>query len=146
MLISRELSADDKKQSLQRAGSRNYLTEANYVEFAGVKVFEMILNHLWFLICLCHIFCSNSCNAIQVVTPTGNVLVKDLSLRVESGSNLLITGCFSLENIVIYFLPLISLMFPSPRLLDMLLFCLSSFISIIVEKSVMSFYWKWELP
>ena len=46
MLISRELSADDKKSSLQRAGSRNYLTEANYVEFSGVKVFEMILNHL----------------------------------------------------------------------------------------------------
>ncbi|MBA0804963.1 hypothetical protein Gohar_004513, partial [Gossypium harknessii] len=64
MLISRELSADDKKSSLQRPGSRNYLTEANYVEFSGVKV----------------------------VTPTGNVLVKDLSLRVESGSNLLITG------------------------------------------------------
>ncbi|XVF15175.1 hypothetical protein REPUB_Repub09cG0127800 [Reevesia pubescens] len=64
MLISRELSADDRKLSLQRAGSRNYLTEANYVEFSGVKV----------------------------VTPTGNVLVKDLSLRVESGSNLLITG------------------------------------------------------
>lgn len=64
MLISRELSADDKILSLQRAGSRNYLTEANYVEFSGVKV----------------------------VTPTGNVLVKDLSLRVESGSNLLITG------------------------------------------------------
>ncbi|XP_022739665.1 ABC transporter D family member 1-like isoform X2 [Durio zibethinus] len=64
MLISRELSADDKKASLQKAGSRNYLTEANYVEFSGVKV----------------------------VTPTGNVLVKDLSLRVDSGSNLLITG------------------------------------------------------
>ncbi|KAL4378612.1 hypothetical protein GQ457_02G009330 [Hibiscus cannabinus] len=64
MLISKELSADDKKSPLQSAGSRNYLTEANYVEFSGVKV----------------------------VTPTGNVLVKDLSLRVESGSNLLITG------------------------------------------------------
>ncbi|KAA3461802.1 ABC transporter D family member 1-like [Gossypium australe] len=56
MLISRELSADDKKSSLQRPGSRNYLTEANYVEFSGVKV----------------------------VTPTGNVLVKDLSLRVPT--------------------------------------------------------------
>ncbi|XP_022774958.1 ABC transporter D family member 1-like isoform X2 [Durio zibethinus] len=64
MLISRELRADDKKPSLQRTARRNYLTEANYVEFSGVKV----------------------------VTPTGNVLVKDLSLRVESGSNLLITG------------------------------------------------------
>ncbi|MBA0834073.1 hypothetical protein Goarm_006460 [Gossypium armourianum] len=77
MLISRELSADDKKSSLQRPGSRNYLTEANYVEFSGVKV----------------------------VTPTGNVLVKDLSLRVESGSNLLITGAFSLEKKLIYICP-----------------------------------------
>lgn len=29
---------------------------------------------------------------LQVVTPTGNVLVEHLTLRVESGSNLLITG------------------------------------------------------
>ncbi|XP_038994853.1 ABC transporter D family member 1-like isoform X1 [Hibiscus syriacus] len=64
LLISRELGDDDKKTFLQRAACRNYLTEANYVEFSGVKV----------------------------VTPSGNVLVKDLSLRVESGSNLLITG------------------------------------------------------
>ncbi|GMI67668.1 peroxisomal ABC transporter 1, PEROXISOME DEFECTIVE 3, ATP-binding cassette D1 [Hibiscus trionum] len=75
MLISKELSADDKKSSLQSAGSRNYLTEANYVEFSGVKV----------------------------VTPTGNVLVKDLFLRVELGSNLLITGAFSLEKMICIF-------------------------------------------
>lgn len=49
---------------MQRNGSKNYVSEANYIEFAGVKV----------------------------VTPTGNVLVEDLTLRVESGSNLLITG------------------------------------------------------
>ncbi|CAN1756683.1 ABC transporter D family member 1 [Linum perenne] len=60
--ISRELGSADK--SLQRDGSRNYFSEADYVEFSGVKV----------------------------VTPTGNVLVKDLSLKVEPGSNLLITG------------------------------------------------------
>lgn len=61
--ISRELSSDDKS-SLQRSGSRNYFSEADYVEFSGVKV----------------------------VTPTGNVLVEDLTLKVDSGSNLLITG------------------------------------------------------
>ncbi|CAI0420489.1 unnamed protein product [Linum tenue] len=60
--ISRELSSGDK--SLQRVGSRNYFSDADYVEFSGVKV----------------------------VTPTGNVLVQDLSLKVEPGSNLLITG------------------------------------------------------
>ncbi|CAN0919588.1 ABC transporter D family member 1 [Linum grandiflorum] len=60
--ISRELGSGDK--SLQRDGSRNYFSEADYVEFSGVKV----------------------------VTPTGNILVKDLSLKVEPGSNLLITG------------------------------------------------------
>ncbi|KAL9393556.1 hypothetical protein Peur_012841 [Populus x canadensis] len=61
--VSRELSNGDKL-SLQRSGSRNYFSEANYVEFFGVKV----------------------------VTPSGNVLVQDLTLKVDSGSNLLITG------------------------------------------------------
>ncbi|KAG4391410.1 hypothetical protein AAZX31_05G167100 [Glycine max] len=64
MAISRELSLDNGKSSLQRQGSRNYISEANYVGFYGVKV----------------------------VTPTGNVLVDDLTLKVQSGSNLLITG------------------------------------------------------
>lgn len=64
LAISRELSFVHDKSSLQRNGSRNYVSEANYIEFAGVKV----------------------------VTPTGNVLVDNLTLRVESGSNLLITG------------------------------------------------------
>ncbi|KAI8032142.1 ABC transporter D family member 1 [Camellia lanceoleosa] len=63
MTISKELSVNDAS-SLQRKGSRNYVTEANYIEFDGVKV----------------------------VTPTGNVLVEDLTLKVESGSNLLVTG------------------------------------------------------
>ena len=31
-------------------------------------------------------------NLLQVVTPSGNILVDDLTLRLESGSNLLITG------------------------------------------------------
>ncbi|KAG5241794.1 ABC transporter family member [Salix suchowensis] len=61
--ISRELSNDDKS-SLQRSGSKNYFSEADYVEFSCVKV----------------------------VTPSGNVLVQDLTLKVDSGSNLLITG------------------------------------------------------
>ncbi|KAK7358975.1 hypothetical protein VNO77_00918 [Canavalia gladiata] len=64
MAISRELSLENEKSSLQRQGSRNCISEANYVGFYGVKV----------------------------VTPTGNVLVDDLTLKVESGSNLLITG------------------------------------------------------
>ncbi|XP_057496579.1 ABC transporter D family member 1-like isoform X2 [Actinidia eriantha] len=63
VLISRELSVSDAS-SLQKYGNRNYVSEANYIEFDGVKV----------------------------VTPTGNVLVEDLTLRVESGSNLLVTG------------------------------------------------------
>ncbi|KAJ0039996.1 hypothetical protein Pint_26589 [Pistacia integerrima] len=62
MVISRELSIDDK--SSQRNGNRNFFSEANYIEFSGVKV----------------------------VTPTNNVLVEDLTLKVEPGSNLLITG------------------------------------------------------
>lgn len=41
-----------------------------------------------------------SFDVFQVVTPTGNVLVNDLSLQVASGSNLLITGNF-LQNICI---------------------------------------------
>lgn len=64
MAVSRELSLVDEKSSLQRNGSRNCISEANYIEFSNVKV----------------------------VTPTGNVLVDDLTLRVEPGSNLLITG------------------------------------------------------
>lgn len=63
MGISRELASRDAS-SQQADGHRNYVSEANYIEFDGVKV----------------------------VTPTGNVLVEDLTLRVESGSNLLITG------------------------------------------------------
>lgn len=63
MAISRELNPKDVP-SLQKRGSKNYITQADYIEFDGVKV----------------------------VTPSGNVLVEDLTLKVESGSNLLITG------------------------------------------------------
>ncbi|GAB2210132.1 hypothetical protein Droror1_Dr00015390 [Drosera rotundifolia] len=62
VVISRELSRD--VSSIQRNGSRNCVSEANYIEFSCVKV----------------------------VTPTNNVLVEDLTLRIERGSNLLITG------------------------------------------------------
>ncbi|KAI4383483.1 hypothetical protein MLD38_009316 [Melastoma candidum] len=62
MVISKELSAVNDKYSFQGNGRR--FTEADYVEFSGVKV----------------------------VTPTGNTLVEDLRLKVEPGSNLLITG------------------------------------------------------
>ncbi|XP_061344262.1 ABC transporter D family member 1-like isoform X2 [Gastrolobium bilobum] len=60
----RELSLENEKPTLQRQGSRVCIREANYIKFSGVKV----------------------------VTPTGNVLVDNLTLTVESGSNLLITG------------------------------------------------------
>ncbi|XP_042507671.1 ABC transporter D family member 1-like [Macadamia integrifolia] len=63
MDISRELSTVDKF-SVQGNGSENYFSEANYIEFTNVKI----------------------------VTPTDNVLVEDLTLRIESGTNLLITG------------------------------------------------------
>ncbi|GJZ05989.1 ABC transporter D family member 1 isoform X1 [Tanacetum coccineum] len=63
MAVSRELSPKDVP-SLQKIGSKNYITQAHYIEFDGVKV----------------------------VTPSGNVLVEDLTLKVESWTNLLITG------------------------------------------------------
>ncbi|KAJ0960450.1 hypothetical protein J5N97_001732 [Dioscorea zingiberensis] len=64
MLVSRELSSLHESSSLQNSASKKYITETSNIEVAGVKV----------------------------VTPTGNVLVDNLSLKVESGSNLLITG------------------------------------------------------
>ncbi|XP_051143944.1 ABC transporter D family member 1-like [Andrographis paniculata] len=63
MAVSRELAARETS-SQQADGSKNYFSEANYIEFDNVKV----------------------------VTPSDNVLVEDLTLKVESGSNLLITG------------------------------------------------------
>ncbi|XP_047326997.1 ABC transporter D family member 1-like [Impatiens glandulifera] len=63
MVISRELSVQDAP-SLLRKGNKKVVSEANYIEF----------------------------NEVKVVTPTGNVLVEDLTLKVELGSNLLITG------------------------------------------------------
>lgn len=41
---------------------------------------------------ICSIFPTSDVKWLQVVTPAGNVLVDDLTLRVETGSNLLITG------------------------------------------------------
>uniref|UniRef100_A0A0D3EZ33 ABC transporter domain-containing protein n=1 Tax=Oryza barthii TaxID=65489 RepID=A0A0D3EZ33_9ORYZ len=62
--VSRELSGVRDLSMNKKSSVDNYISEANYIEFSGVKV----------------------------VTPSGNVLVDDLTLRVESGSNLLITG------------------------------------------------------
>ncbi|VAH86069.1 unnamed protein product [Triticum turgidum subsp. durum] len=62
--VSRELSGVRDRSMNRNSSAKNYISEANYIEFSGVKV----------------------------VTPSGNVLVDDLTLRVESGSNLLITG------------------------------------------------------
>lgn len=64
MVISRELSGVHDNSLIQSNLKTKSFSEANYIEFSGVKV----------------------------VTPTGNVLVEDLTLRLESGSNLLITG------------------------------------------------------
>lgn len=61
MIVSRELSVESSQPA---TGGMNYFSEADYIEFSGVKV----------------------------VTPSGNVLVDDLTLKVEPGSNLLITG------------------------------------------------------
>ncbi|KAL4275549.1 hypothetical protein AHAS_Ahas20G0118300 [Arachis hypogaea] len=37
MAVSRELSLENGKSSLQRRGSRSFISEANYIEFSGVK-------------------------------------------------------------------------------------------------------------
>ncbi|XP_066356803.1 ABC transporter D family member 1-like [Miscanthus floridulus] len=63
LYVSRELSGV-RDRSLNHNSPGNYVSEANHIEFSDVKV----------------------------VTPAGNVLVDDLTLRVETGSNLLITG------------------------------------------------------
>ncbi|XP_074306712.1 ABC transporter D family member 1 isoform X2 [Silene latifolia] len=60
--VSREVGSRDSASL--RNGSRICFTEAKYIEFSGVKV----------------------------VTPSNNVLVEDLTLKVQPGSNLLITG------------------------------------------------------
>ncbi|XP_008807661.1 ABC transporter D family member 1-like isoform X2 [Phoenix dactylifera] len=64
MVVSRDLSSIQGGSSIRNSSSGNYISEASYIEFSDVKV----------------------------VTPKGNVLVDNLSLKVESGSNLLITG------------------------------------------------------
>ncbi|XP_021741036.1 ABC transporter D family member 1-like [Chenopodium quinoa] len=61
--VSRELGLRDSSSS-QRNGSRNCFSEAKYIEFSDV----------------------------EVVTPSNNKLVENLTLKVEPGSNLLITG------------------------------------------------------
>lgn len=91
LVISRELSIGSDKSLMKTSESRNCFSEANYIEFAGVRVRKSIIllhvDSIFF-----YIPCSNSSGIFQVVTPTGNVLVDDLTLRVDSGSNLLITG------------------------------------------------------
>ncbi|KAJ3683851.1 hypothetical protein LUZ60_014078 [Juncus effusus] len=59
-----ELLVVVRELSSVKQATSNCTSEASYIEFSGVNV----------------------------VTPTGNLLVKDLSLKVETGSNLLITG------------------------------------------------------
>eukprot|EP01018_Ginkgo_biloba_P022593 Gb_29022 [translate_table: standard] len=64
MIVARELRVAGGSHTIQNMESRSYFTEANCIEFEGVKV----------------------------VTPKGNTLVDGLTLKVEPGSNLLITG------------------------------------------------------
>jgi len=64
MIVARELRVAGGNRAIQNKKSGSYFTEASHIEFDGVKV----------------------------VTPTGNTLVEDLTLKVEPGSNLLITG------------------------------------------------------
>ncbi|RDX73977.1 ABC transporter D family member 1, partial [Mucuna pruriens] len=77
MAVSRELSLVDERSSLQRKGSRNCISEANYIEFSGVKASQICstIYNLDFILCL-------SC-FISDGAP---------KFRVETGSNLLITG------------------------------------------------------
>jgi len=44
MVVSRELAEVPDKSSIQKNSSRNYISEANYIEFAGVKVFQILWN------------------------------------------------------------------------------------------------------
>ncbi|KAL1290551.1 hypothetical protein AAHE18_20G138200 [Arachis hypogaea] len=42
MAASRELSLENEKSSLQSRGSRSFISEANYIEFSGVKVVKIV--------------------------------------------------------------------------------------------------------
>ncbi|BBN15082.1 ATP-binding cassette, subfamily D (ALD), peroxisomal ABC transporter [Marchantia polymorpha subsp. ruderalis] len=64
MQVSKELRRSGGNLTTQNIENGSCFVEAKHIEFEGVKV----------------------------VTPTGNTLVEDLTLRVEPGSNLLITG------------------------------------------------------
>lgn len=41
LAVSRELSLVDEKSSLQRKGSKNCISEANYIEFSNVKASQI---------------------------------------------------------------------------------------------------------
>lgn len=73
---------------------------------------------------LVRIPCSYNSIAFQVVTPTGNVLVDDLTLKVESGSNLLITGNVLNLKRVSKSCKYLFLDFPFPCHLSTVSFCL----------------------
>lgn len=57
---------------------------------------ELFINFYFSLCFLCRD--RDDAPKLQVVTPSGNVLVDDLTLKVEPGSNLLITGMNSLPG------------------------------------------------
>uniref|UniRef100_A0A7I4B8A9 ABC transporter domain-containing protein n=1 Tax=Physcomitrium patens TaxID=3218 RepID=A0A7I4B8A9_PHYPA len=68
MSVSKELRIAGGSATIQNKDTGSCFVEAPYIEFEGVKLLS------------------------QVVTPTGNILAENLTLKVEPGSNLLITG------------------------------------------------------
>lgn len=94
MRISKELSAINDRNPLQGNGNQSCFSEADHIKFSGVKVTNLVF-FLNFNLGVLHSHALIGFD-FQVVTPTNNVLVEDLTLTVDSGSNLLITGscCF----------------------------------------------------
>lgn len=53
MIVSKELRAIGEKSLIQRNSSSKYIYEANYIEFACVKVVSKILEDFLFVLTIC---------------------------------------------------------------------------------------------